>query len=125
MHTVTLTSPHSRARAKVLVDKAPEGYVVTVKPPTRSGSQNDKMWALLTDVSVSKPRGLCYTPEQWKCFFMQACGHEVQFITGIDGLPFPAGFRSSRLSKAQMSELIEFIYAWGAENGVRWSEDVR
>ena len=106
----------------MLIDKAPSGYVCRIEAPKRTGEQNDKLWAMLTDVSVSKPQGRMHTPEMWKCIFMQACGHEVQFLTGLDGLPFPSGFRSSRMSKAQMSELIEFIGAWGSENGVRWSD---
>jgi hypothetical protein len=121
-HTVALSNPHSRLRAHALIDRAPPSYVCKVEAPRRTGEQNDKLWAMLTDVSLSKPQGRKHTPEMWKCIFMQACGHEVQFLHGLDGLPFPAGFRSSRMTKAQMSELIEFISAWGAENGVRWSE---
>ena len=121
-HTVALSSPHSRLRAHALIDKAPDGHVCKIEPPKRTAEQNDKMWAMLTDVSLSKPQGRMLTPDQWKSVFMQACGHEVQFLSGLDGMPFPVGFRSSRMTKAQMSELIEFIGAWGSENGVRWSD---
>lgn len=121
-HVVTLSTPYSRTKAHMLIDKAPSGYVCKLEAPRRTGEQNDKLWAMLTDVSVSKPQGRMHTPEMWKCIFMQACGHEVQFLPGLDGLPFPSGFRSSRMSKAQMSELIEFISAWGTENGVKWTE---
>ena len=71
------------------------------------------------------PEGRRHTPEVWKALFMNACGHDVQFETGLNGSPFPVGFRSSRLSKGQMSELIEFIYAKGAEWGVEWSDETR
>jgi len=46
----------------------------------------------------------------------------VQFETGLDGAPFPIGYSSSKLTKAQMADLIEFMYAFGAENCVEWSE---
>jgi hypothetical protein len=49
-------------------------------------------------------------------------GWECQFVEGLDGRPFPKGFRSSHLTKKQMSDLIEFILAWGSENGVKWSQ---
>ena len=49
---------------------------------------------------------------------MSACGHAVQFEMGLDGKPFPVGFRSSRLTKKQFSDLIEFIYSWCAEKGL-------
>jgi hypothetical protein len=121
-HVVTLSTPYSRTKAHMLIDKAPSGYVCRVEAPKRTGDQNDKLWAMLTDVSRSKPQDRRMTPDQWKAVFMSACGYEVQFLNGLDGQPFPAGFRSSRLSKSQMSELIEFIQAWGDENGVRWTE---
>lgn len=54
---------------------------------------------------------------------MAACGHQVAFEVGLDGRPFPIGFQSSRLSKAEMMDLITFIQAWGDENGVRWSNE--
>ena len=53
---------------------------------------------------------------------MHAMGHEVAFMTGLSGEPFPIGFSTSKLSRAQMAELITFIEAWGAENGVSFSE---
>jgi hypothetical protein len=50
---------------------------------------------------------------------MHACGREVQFIPSLDNATFiPWGQSSSDLSKAEMTELIEFIGMWGAENGV-------
>ena len=121
-YAVTLTTQYSRERAHRLVDAAPEGYVVRVDAPKRTNDQNRLLWQLLTDVSMSKPMGRKHVPEVWKDLFCHACGHAVQFETGIDGQPFPVGFRTSRMSKAQMSELIEFIYAWGTGNGVRWSD---
>ena len=52
---------------------------------------------------------------------MNACGWECQFLEGLDGRPFPQGFRSSHLTKSQMSNLIEWLLAFGAEHGVRWT----
>jgi hypothetical protein len=82
------------------------------------------MWALLTDVATQKEHhGRRYTPDQWKVIFMAACGREVQFIPSLDGSTFiPWGQSSSDLSKAEMTDLIEFIMSWGAENGVAFNE---
>ena len=125
MHSVTLSSQFARDRAISLIYHAPPGYVVTVAEPKRTGLQNDRLWALLSDVSVSKPQGIRHTPEEWKSIFMAACGWDVIFLDGLDGRPFPAGFRSSKMSKSQMSTLQDFIEAWGSENGVRWSNEGR
>ena len=120
--TVILRGNIQRMLAKALIDKAPVDAVVTVKEATRSLDANAKMWAMLSDISRAKPEGRTMTAELWKAVFMQACGHEVQFLNGLDGLPFPAGFRSSRLTVRQMADLISFVSAYGDQHGVKWSE---
>lgn len=122
MHSITLTGQGSRDRAKMLIDRAPIGFVTRIAEPKRTQEQNDKMWAMLTDISVAKPMGRRHTPDDWKAIMMNACGWECQFIEGLDGRPFPQGFKSSQLTKSQMSTLIEFMLAWGAEQRVVWSE---
>jgi hypothetical protein len=120
--TIRLASVRQRTLAHQLIDKAPEGAVVNIREATRSGDQNARMWAMLSDVSRAKPDGRTMTPERWKAAFMQSFGHAVQFENDLEGRPFPIGHHSSRLSKAEMSELIDFIGAWGSERGVKWSE---
>lgn len=122
--TVILRGPEQRALAKRLIDLAPVDGIVKIGDAKRTQEQNDKMWAMISDVSRAKPEGRRHTPEVWKALFMHACGHAVQFEQGLDGQPFPVGFRSSRLSKSQMSDLIEFIYSYGAQHGVVWSEPI-
>jgi hypothetical protein len=117
-----LRGKSQRDLAKQMIDRAPVDAVVKVSAPGRTLSQNDKLWALLSDLSRAKPDGRMHTPEMWKALTMHACGHAVQFENGLDGQPFPTGFRSSRLTKQQMSDLIEFIYAYGSERGVVWTE---
>jgi len=117
-HTVVLVGERQREYAHKLVAQAPAGFVVTVKPQTRSGEQNALMWALLTEISKAKPHGREATPESWKLLFMHACGHACQFEIGLNGQPFPVGFRSSQLTKEQMSDLIEYIHAYAAEAGL-------
>lgn len=120
--TIILRSPASREGAKRLVDLAPQGAILNIKPATRSNEQNSLLWALLSEVSRAKPDGREHTPDVWKALFMQACGHAVQFEVGLDGKPFPLGFRSSRLSKEQMTDLIEFILQYCAEKGIHVRE---
>jgi hypothetical protein len=121
-HTVILSGPVARERAKLLIDRAPEGFVATVSEPRRTLDQNAMLWAILTDISVSMPEGRRHTPEDWKAILMNACGWEVQFIEGLDGRPFPSGFRSSRMTKRQMADLITFALEYGDRHGVRWSD---
>lgn len=120
--TLILAGKYQRDLAKQLIDRAPPNAVFNVREATRNADQNAKLWAMLSDISRAKPEGRKMTAELWKAVFMQACGHEVQFLNGLDGLPFPAGFRSSRLNVRQMADLISFISAYGDQNGVKWSE---
>lgn len=120
--TVILRSQSQRDFAKVMIDRAPEGAVITIKEATRTLDQNARLWAMISDVSRSKPEGRMHTPEVWKNLFMHACGHAVQFELGLDGKPFPVGFRSSRLNKSQMSDLMEFVSEYGARHGVVWTD---
>lgn len=122
-HTVRLIGSPQRQRAKELIDRAPDGYVVRFSEPKRTTEQNDRFWAMITDLSVSKPEGRVHTPDVWKALVMHACGHEVQFQIGLNGEPFPMGFRSSRLTKAQMSDLIEWVQQYGDAHGVVWKNE--
>ena len=121
---IVLGSPLDRERAINWIRKAPPRTRVEFKAEKRTLPQNDRMWAMLTDVSVQKEHaGRRYTPDQWKVLFMHACGREVQFIPALDGSTFiPWGQSSSDLSKDEMSELIDVLFQWGAENGVVWSD---
>lgn len=124
-HTKILDCPRARQEAMRLIMAAPNGSVVTVKAAKRTVDQNAKMWAMLSDVSMAKPQGRCATPDVWKSLFMQACGHAAQFELGLDGRPFPVGFKTSALSKAEMADLITFILQYGDANGVTWSNEAR
>jgi hypothetical protein len=117
-----LSHATARKRAAQAVLDAPEGFVVEIREPTRNLSQNALLWQLLGDISRQQPGGRKLTPDDWKILMMHACGWECAFLEGLDGRPFPAGFRSSKMTVRQMADLITFILAWGNENGIRWSE---
>lgn len=123
---VVINAAADRQRVAKWAQTAPWGTRVEFKAEKRSLDQNSRMWAMLTDVASQKQHaGKSYTPDQWKIIFMHACGREVQFIPSLDGATFlPWGQSSSDLSKSEMSELIDFIAAWGAENNVAFHDPV-
>ena len=98
---------------------------IEFKESKRTLSQNDRFWAMLTDIATQKDHcGRRYSTDIWKCLLMHAWGREVKFIPALDGQSvMPLAFSSSDLSKAEMSELMEFMAAWGAENGVVFHDD--
>jgi hypothetical protein len=118
--SVRLTGSVQRAHAKAQIDAAEDGWIAIVKEPTRSVEQNAKMHAMLTDIANQKPMGWTKTPETWKAILCHACGYTMRFEMGLDGHPFPIGIKTSTLSVKQMSQLIEFMYSFGAEQGIIW-----
>lgn len=114
-----------RATARLWIERAKVGSRIDFKGPRRTIEQNDRMWAMLTDVARQKTLSdRKWSTSQWKCIFLHACGRELSYLPPLDGKGgfIPWGQSSSDLSVAEMSELIEFMFAWGAENGVTWSD---
>ena len=123
-HFLVIKRKEDRQRVHRYVDSAPLGTRIEFKAEKRTLPQNDRMWAMLTDIAQQKNHnGRKYTPDQWKVIFMNACGREVQFIPSLDNKTFiPWGQSSSDLSKMEMMDLITFMQAWGAENGVQFHD---
>ena len=124
---VTILGDLSRGHARKLLERVPLGTRVEFKGSRRSLPQNDKMWAMLTEVARQKEHyGRKYSAEVWKCLFLHQLFEESlhQLIPSLDESEIIKVTRSSRnLSKNEMSELIELIAAWGAQNGVRFAND--
>lgn len=121
--TVIIRGASQRQFAADIVARAPEGTVLRFSQGKRTVSQNARMWAMLSDFARQVTHeGETYSPEVWKCLFMQALGHEIAFAPGLNGEPFPLGFRSSRLTKPQMSDMMELIASEGARRGVQFME---
>ena len=100
-------------------------YVLTIKPETRSESQNRLMWPLLTEFSkqLQWPVNgymVTMTPEEWKEVLTAAFSQEeIRLATGFDGNPVMLGKRTSKFSKKQFIEWIEFLNATAADRGVK------
>ena len=123
-YKIVLHDAHARRKAISIIEQAPEGSVFGLIAAGRTISQNAKMWACLTDIALAKPEGRAMSPEAWKSAFMSALGYEIIWQPGIDNSPpFPAGFRTSRLNKSQMADLLSFILEYGDRHGVKWSKE--
>lgn len=111
----------ARQRAQEAVKSAPDGYVVRISEPSRTLEQNDALHAILTDISKSwQWAGMWLTVEEWKrlmvAAWMRATGRNVRLVPALDGQGFDALYqRTSKLGKAEMSELLDFVQAWAAE----------
>lgn len=120
--TIKLIDGERRTRAAQAIHRVPDDWVVTIAPPSRTLDQNALLWAALNDIARAKPDGREMTAEQWKCAFMDAAGFRPEFVPALEGSGFIClGYKSSRLSKTEFSELVECVFEFGARKGVLWS----
>lgn len=91
--------------------------------PDRTLDQNRKMWAVLTDISRQVVwHGERLAPEHWKELFTHEWNAQ-KMVPGISGGFCALGARTSKMSRRQLSEIVELAHAFGASNCVVWSEE--
>lgn len=117
-----LVHSEARRRAVQAVLDAPEGHVVTIKPPTRSLEQNAALWAMLGDVASQVVwHGRRLDAESWKHIFTSSLKRQ-DVVPNLDGTGFVVlGQSTSKMTKSEMSDLLELIQAFGAQHNVHWS----
>lgn len=129
-HTITLHKPQQahevlRSMWAWMKPRLMSGRSVTlsVAEEQRSSDQNRLMWAALTDISRQVDwYGNRLSPEEWK-HVLTASLHKQRTVPGIDGGFVVLGLSTSRMSKAQMSELIDLAHAFGAGRGVVFGDN--
>lgn len=121
---LVLAGKTERDKAINWIAKAPVNSRVTFQGPRRSLDQNSRLWAMLSDVSNQVTyHGLRLSPDDYKVLFMDALDREARMVPNIDGNGLVnLGRSSSNLSKADFTELMDLIEAWGAQNGVAFSK---
>lgn len=127
-----------RANAKDFIDKLPlptmedgkeitKPYVVEIKPITRTLEQNDKLHAMLTDISQQAQfKGRWISVEQWKLIMVSAhaiaSGGKAEMEIGLEGEVINLRESTAKMSVKRLSSLIEYVTAWGVSNGVRFND---
>ena len=101
----------------------PVGTTVEFRAPRRSNDQNNLMWSLLGQVSKQVDwYGQKLSSEDWKDV-LTASMRRTRVVPGIDAGTFvPLGMRTSQMTKEELADLIELIYAFGAERNVKFRE---
>lgn len=92
-----------------------------IRKATRSSEQNARMWAMLTEIARQVEwHGQKLTAEDWKDMATAALKRQ-RVVPGIDGGFVVLGQQTSRMTVAEMAELMDFLEAFGAQQGVRFS----
>jgi hypothetical protein len=118
-----LSHPTARRNALEAVQNAPLGFAVTVAEPTRNTAQNAAMWPILEAFSEQlewpvNGRMEKLTAEEWKSLLSAAFRKEQRIAQGIDGGFVMLGQRTSRFTKREFSDWLEFLHATAADRGV-------
>lgn len=114
--TLTITGPAERDQIARWARNVEVGTVVTFRKKSRSTEQNAKLHAMLGEVSKQVEwYGQKLEIDDWKDVFTASLRH-ARVVPGIDkGTFVPLGMHTSTLTIEEMSNLIELIYAFGAD----------
>lgn len=124
-----LSHDTARRNAAHAVMTAAEGYRVTIQPRTRSLDQNSLLWSLLGELSKQLQwpvdgQLVRLQPEEWKHVLSAGLKRHQRVAMGIDGGFVVLGQSTSKMTVAEMTELIELIYAFGAQRDVTFRQEV-
>lgn len=102
---------------------------IEIKQAEKSRDQEEKYHAMLGEIAQQAQHlGSKWDAESWKRLLVDAFCKQTGIKTGAivpslsgDGI-VQLGFQTRKFTKEQASEFVEFLYAWGAENGITYSE---
>jgi len=127
-HSITLDNPQA-AHVTLqrlwgwLKPRLLQGQRITlsVEAERRNNSQNALLHATLADIARTREwAGRKWDVLTWKrlltAAWLRTRGEQVLMVPALDGHGFDVVFEhTSKLSKAEMAELIDFIQAWDAQ----------
>lgn len=120
--TFVLVHPEARRRAAQALQDAPDGFMVQISEPTRSGEQNNAQWPYLE--GFARQKELCIngamvkaTPDDWKDV-LTACWNGEMRMAAFDGKVIMLPQRTSKMGKRVFSEWMEYLVAMAAQSGV-------
>ena len=131
--TVALNAQHARTVAEDLwvylkaMTVAGHKVSISAKPETRTTAQNRMLWACLSDLSaqVEWPvdgKACKLAAEDWKHVLSAGLKKTQRVAQGIEGGFVMLGQKTSRMTVAEMADLITLAHAFGDERGVKWSK---
>lgn len=104
--------------------------VVKIQPMTRSLEQNAKLHAMLSDISKQcEFNGKKRNIDTWKVIMVSAhkiaTGEKAEMAIGLEGEVINLRESTAQMSVKRLASLIEYIQAWGVENGVKFNDNWR
>ena len=138
------THPNARRMAHSQCDLAPGGARVTFDyEPPKSRIQEEKYHAMIGDIAKQCDfLGEKWPTEEWKRLLIDAFVRAMRELAKEENKPDPfrehgrvvpsldghgivqLGIQSRKFSKQMATNFIEYLYAWGNDHNVNWSDNV-
>ncbi len=131
--TVALNAQHARTVAEDLwvylkaMTVAGHKISISARPETRTTAQNRMLWSVLNDLSEQckwfvDGEMVKLEPDEIKDILTANLKKQQRMARGLDGGVVFLGQRTSRMSKAEMADVITLGHSVGDERGVKWSK---
>ena len=121
--TLEITGEIARNAIIKHVQNAPEGQIVTISEPTRSPDQNAAQWPILdafakqAEIPINGEKTKI-SADEWKNILTAVFRGESGRVAHWEGKMILIGARTSKFTKKQFSEWIEFLHATAVDRGV-------
>ena len=135
MRQLVITGEVSRKAICRHVLTAPEGHVVRISEPAKKRIQEEKYHAMIGDIAKQCTfMGMRLDSEDWKRLLVDAFAkvmrdagtpihHDGRVVPSLDGKRVvQLGVQTRKFYVKEAAEFIEYLYAYGAENNVQWTE---
>lgn len=101
-------------------------YELTFRERRRSLAQNATLHGMFEDIAGQMQfDGAHRKPWEWKILLIsahaKATENEIEFVFGFEGEPVALRESTEEMSVSRMNSLIEYVQAWGAQHGVKFS----
>lgn len=130
-HQFFLRSEQIKANCQNVIAQLPtdneKPLVVKIQPMTRTLEQNAKLHAMLTDIANQcEFQGKKRDVETWKAIFVSAhkiaTGGQAEMAIGLEGEVINLRESTAQMGVKRLASLIEYLTAWGVENGVHFND---
>ena len=119
-----ILTKYNREIAHQMVDSAPDGHVIEVKPAKRSLEQNRLYWAILTDISEQVVPGKSYEPSVWH-EYLRALFLPERVMELPDGSIKMLEPSTAELGITEFTQYVEKVIKWALEHEVKLSEETK
>ena len=112
------------AHAKAWLCAGDQRLTLEIRPEKRSDAENRMLHSMLGHISKTHEwAGKKHSIDVWKrlltAAWCRATGEPVELLPALDGNGVDIVFKkTSQLSRKECADLIEFIFAWSADNGI-------